>query len=85
MFLYNLLELTFSFLANQIEWDWKKEIIIIIIHSKICLHFWLAKSHAQFIITSYCWPKLEEFCDMRTDVVSHVENCQIIEQLTEKT
>ena len=39
MFLYNLLELTFSFLANQIEWDWnnydlEKEIIIIIIHSK---------------------------------------------------
>ena len=51
MFLYNLLELTFSFLANQIEWDWskedlEKEIIIIIMHSKyVSISDWLNPTH----------------------------------------
>ena len=55
------------------------------IHSKnFSVSDWL-KSHTWFVITSYCRPNLEEFCDLwkMTSIVQ--QNCQIIEPPTEKT
>ena len=64
--------------------SWHKQTIIIIYSKNFSTSDWL-KSHTQFIITSYCRPNLEEFCNMwkMTSIVQ--QNCQIIEHLTEKT
>ena len=49
-------------------WESKQVAIkSIIIH--FCVSDWL-KSHAQFIVTSYCRLNLEEFCDIWTDKVN---------------
>ena len=45
------------------------QIINIIIHSKYFSVSDWQKSHTLFIVTSYCEPNLEEFCDMWTDDV----------------
>ena len=49
---------------------------------KIFLRFWLTKIT---LITSYCWPSLENCLPFWTDDVKRVVKMQVIEPLTEKT
>ena len=51
---------------------------------KIFLRFWLAKSTRIIHLTSYCWPNLEELCDLSTDDVKSAVQLQVNAQLTQR-
>ena len=59
-------------------------LIMFIIHSKYFPWSDWLKAHAQFPITSYWWPNLEEFCHQSTDDVKRAASLQVSTPLTEK-
>ena len=63
----------------------KKNVTVIIIHSKYVSCSDSLKSHATIIIIRYCRPNYEEFCDMSKNDDNRAAKLQINESLTEKT
>ena len=56
-----------------------------IIHSKYFPDSDWLKAHAQFTITTYWWPHLEEFCDLSTNDVKSAAQLQVNAPLAEKS